>query len=792
MNDFDFSAYDIEDNSYTPVKSKPTESNKKEESSSFDFSAYDPEEILTQKEKPKEDSFWKSAARTALQIPQGLAEGTTYGITTGLLHLLGMDVYDPVEIDRLREISEREGIPFDEEKYLQGANQALSLIPTISNLASAIEEKTGIPLEPKTKLQKFFRLSSLASKVAPQPGGFRGTSAGFSRPVLGAGVGATSQLAQAAGVPEPLADLASFGVLKGLPTGTQPTQVLPIKRDTGPSGLTKRGFENLTKPREVSQNKLVQINEKVGNDFRKISDEIIQASPVGETAQNLRNDPTFKQQSKELLNQAQEIADQMPQRFPSRFVKDELMSASKKAKTGFIDNEYDRSFQKFMKEATDRIGKEDLSPSQLVQQYRKNNRDLSEYFEPGASKAFNRAKRDSLLEQNRAIASFMEKAFPESEFVNVFKEGNERWKKIMDIEVVDDFINGLFDEKINYKKGHLFFDDPNTERIFKRALGKNYPQFESLMTDLLSSERGYNMLKKAKEQGFNDLFQAGVGYIIHPEIGMAKAGLSQAKGLYKFTLNSILDKPKLTIGWKKGLDALKKGDFRTAEREFKGLNAEILPSEPKLTPTAKGGQTLEAKVEPIRKEPKFISGEQKKAIEYKEPIKVTPKTQEKEGTEFRDRFMSKMDEGISERLGKPEKVKPKTAKKNVEIPKKQEEKIEKAAHQDISKKGLKDQKIWLKKKIEEAIQDAPETANFPNRKKYKSIYQYEDAVKKWEADKNIKSLTFKVPGDGTFTIKNHQGALKKFLESVDKRWPDRPLKVKEKKPFSNYKNLDFL
>src|SRR6187402_3239327 len=88
----------------------------------------------------EEESFGKSALRTALQVPQGVAEATTYGLTTGFQHLLGLgEVYDPEEIEHIKKISEREGIPFDEEKYMQAAQDALGSVPTVSNIASSIE-----------------------------------------------------------------------------------------------------------------------------------------------------------------------------------------------------------------------------------------------------------------------------------------------------------------------------------------------------------------------------------------------------------------------------------------------------------------------------------------------------------------------------------------------------------------------------------------------------------------------------------------------------------------------------
>jgi hypothetical protein len=229
---FNFDIYDLdsynEPLSKEPISEKNNEnsspifSNKKDKAN-FDFDVYDSESnpVIGQSgEKP--EGFLKNTARTLLQIPQGVLEATTYGITTGLGALLGQgEISDPEEIERIRQASERAGKPFDEEAYLQAGQKALGAYPTISNIGRKIEEKTGIPLEPKTRFQKFLRFGSTAGKAIPKPSqaapkgyGFRGTNTGLPRPILGAGVSSISQLLQEFGIPEPFADILSFGSVK--------------------------------------------------------------------------------------------------------------------------------------------------------------------------------------------------------------------------------------------------------------------------------------------------------------------------------------------------------------------------------------------------------------------------------------------------------------------------------------------------------------------------------------------------------------------------------------------------
>lgn len=907
-----------------------------------------------------QEGFWKSAARTALQIPQGIAEATPPAIAAGLWHLLGQgEVFDPAEIEQIKNISEREGIPFDEEKYIQAAQQAGAYIPTVSNIGREVEERTGLPLEPKTGLQKGIRLGSTAAKFQP------GTTS--QKAVAGVTAPAVSTGLQQLGIPEQVAELA--GLATGAGAGALTPEIALGKAK--PSGMMQRGFETLQKPREVSENKMLQINTKLKEDFKGIANKIIKESPVGETFEQLRADPAFKQESRELLKQAQVIADEIPGTIETAGLKKAIAKQAEKSFEGYVANEYDKAYAKNMAALLDEIKITETTPGKLVKQYRKNNNDLFEYYEPGASKAHNRAKFDAILDHNRAIATFMEESFPTSELSPVFKEGNARWTRIKDAETIDTFINDFFKGKVNYKKGHTFFDDRNTERIFKRALGDNYKQFEQLMGDVLGSETGYKMLQVAKKKGFNDLFHSAKYFLIHPKVGALKASADLAKTSWKFLLNTMLDKPKIAISLKKAIDSLKRGNFVAAEKDFKTIQGEILPSEAK--PPAKTGETIEVtpeRVQPKAAETKLLEGPKEKTIKRPEQVTEAPKAketapvsdeseknailrgfmqpaqlkekikrlearlkeekkhsgplsikwteeelaeanadlsaketeikqkkakeepkpkapkktklealQEAESslTKERDALTRQIDneskrhaqlgergqkeyveslekkhDALTDKINKVrEKVshekepslKPKkktklealdealqvAIKKNerrqleaikaahahpqtrrlreeqakasyqrvkdieeaiaelkeqkqskkAETKPKIEEKLKKVERQDISKKGLKEQKQHLLNELDKAIKNAPEFNTKPQKLQTESGDAFKDRLEKWQG-KNEELLTFKVPGDGTFKIKNHKKALEAFRDSVDKRWPDKPLKISKK------------
>lgn len=540
--------------------------------------------------KTQEDSMWKSLSRTAYQIPSGIAQAFTYPLD--LMQMVGIgESLDPEEIERLEEISKREGVPFDKEKYLQAVQNAAEYFPTQSNIERSVEAKTGLPLTPKTRLQKGLKFLSTAGKFTP------GT---ISQKLVGGAVASgTKETLQTAGIPEPLAEMVGLGV--GPVTGAK-TPAFTVGKAVKPSGMPVRQFEKVTKPKEVSGGKLEQIGQKVEADFKKISEDILSKGPGAETRKSLQESAAFKTEVAEKFRKVEQLAESLPEKLHTRDVINALVSRSLKKKgSGFAPGEYDKDFRKFILNYIKDTPPQEIGAVDLVKQYRKNNKELSGAYEPSQSRNYNQAKKDALLEYNRAIAEVIDNKFPDSEFSNLFKQTNNQWKEIADVEAMNNFVESIFDKKIRFEKGRRLFENDRYALPFKRALGdEGFKAFETLMKDLLQSETPYGMLKLAKQRGWGELAETAGAYIVHPTFGKAKLGYEVTKRTYKALINSLLDKPQLTFQWNQAVNDLKKGNFATAEKEFSILDKEVqkaIPKEP---------VTIEVKAERIRKGTKSI------------------------------------------------------------------------------------------------------------------------------------------------------------------------------------------
>lgn len=559
MNSFNWADYEVEE---------PVQESKE---SGFNWSDYEEEkprkrENQTNPEaKQEEESGLQSTLRTIYAPISGFLNATTSGIAANFWQLLAMgEAYDPEEIDRLEEISRREGIPFDREKYMEAAKTALAYIPTFGNLERVAEEQTGAPFQAKTPLQKALKLGTLAGTL--QPGNItQKTIAGATAPTVSKGL-------EVAGVPEEIAELGGLGISQG--AGALTSKGVPaITSQKKTSGLPTRRFEALKKETRVSPERHKIISEKLEKDFRQISDKIIEKSPLSDTISNLKNSSEYKATVADSFKDVEKLAGDIPDKFSTKeIVRYLLRKANSRKKGGFVAGEYEDAYNDFANSYIKNMREKEISNKDLIRQYRKNNEELGKIYESSKSTAYNDAKKDALLDFNSSIADTIQKKYPDTAYSNLFKESNANWAKIMDAEQINQFIDDLFTGKIQYKKGEKFFESKKIARPFKRALGdEGFENFKGLMNDLMSTKEAMSLLKVAEHRGYADFAKNALAYLVSPEIGHLKTFHTVGKELMKATL----DKPKLTVIWKNGIEAAKKGKFEEAQKAFNKLKVAL-------------------------------------------------------------------------------------------------------------------------------------------------------------------------------------------------------------------------
>ena len=538
MSSFDFSIYDYEDTTSAPTIKKTSTPKKQEK---FDFSIYDQEEPVNEVQPTSEPVDYTKFSNTAGgQVINSLVRGGGSAIA---------NIFDrSAKAQKEASLPALLGYPPDTR-----TEEAIS--KTIrSNLP---EESTGIVP----------RLIEGGAEMGLDPASWFGGPAG----AVGAFTGGVSRKgAEMLGLPP----WAQFGasLVGGIAGGKAAGGPIPsIEKQTKPSGLPTRRYESTKKEIKISPSRKASINEKVESDFKTISDKIIDKSKIGATSKSLKENASFKEEVGNLFQEVENLSEKITGVFPSDNIKRSILNSSKsKLEKGLSPSEYEKGFESYMRGYAKDLKSKNVNASDLVNQYRKNNKSLSEYFEPGSAKSINNAKRDALIEYNKIIADQIEKYFPGTEFSKLFKETNKYWSEIKGVEFVDNFIDGIFSGKIDFQKGSKFFNK-GTRDEFKRVLGKEeFGNFEQLMKDLMSTQRANALLKTAESKGFKDLGSNVFAYLIHPKLAAAKIGKDGVEAIYR----SLLDKPKLAIKWENGVRAMKREDFKEAEKIFNSLDAE--------------------------------------------------------------------------------------------------------------------------------------------------------------------------------------------------------------------------
>lgn len=528
----------------------------------FDWNQFAPAE---------EESFWKATLRNAYQPVSGILSASTYPLN--LLHTMGVGEslaeFDELE-ERLPELKKK--FPnadwpekLDKEKYYQALQVAANYFPTQQNIERIIEEQTNAPLTAENKIQNRLRLAGSAAAFRPGNLFSKATSA-ITAPIIAEGL-------VKMGVPEPIAEGGSLSLSQGVPS-------FKAFSTPKPSGLAARQFESIKKSTHVSPHRYAKINEAVENDFKKIANDLVQKS--SRSARTMQKDPEFKNKIKDLFRDVESLSKEIQGTVPAQNLRDAfLKKVNGREKVGITPDAFERIYLQETKNLHKEIPLSgNLTAEQLVQQYRKNNRSLTELFEPSRSKALNRAKVEAIFDYNRAIEDIIHTKYPQSNFSDLFKFSNKRWSEIKDLESIEGFFKDLFNGKIKYSKGKDFFNKNRIAEPFKKTLGpENYKRFETLMGDLMSTEKAMSLIHKAEMAGFKEIGGLTLKYILHPSLAKASAAVKYSKTMF----HVLLDKPQLSVTWESAVKNFKKGNFAKAQEQFRILDQSLKNSETKTT-----------------------------------------------------------------------------------------------------------------------------------------------------------------------------------------------------------------
>jgi hypothetical protein len=433
------------------------------------------------------------------------------------------------------------------------------ILPRYSRLPSQREAETfiemlGGPREAKTEAGR------IAGRGAEFVGGALPLGAGSKLLQLLAAVGMGGQLTRELGGPEALAT--GIELLPLAQAGVNIAQAArgPKVPLTKPSGMPVRKFEKLKKQTPVFEGTVTKAKEAIEGDFRKLTEDLLRKTNKSYVA--LSENPEFKQQIGELFGKVKQAAGEFPEAITPRGMAESLTKEIETiGKRGISLSDSEKVQRSLLKKFRKDIVNKRVTAEQLVDQYRKNNEQLSKLYPYGERALENIGKRNALETYNRAIAEAIEDHFPKSEFSDLFKFTNKRWSEIKKIETIDKYLDALFGKKnINFKQAEKVFTDPKRAERLKNAIGPEvFDDFKQINKDLLSQENALKLLN-AKGIDVNKIGKYALSYMVKPKFAATQAAIDLGSKIYRHALY----RPEYMREWRKALSRLRKGDVQQA------------------------------------------------------------------------------------------------------------------------------------------------------------------------------------------------------------------------------------
>jgi hypothetical protein len=458
---------------------------------------------MRQKEKkqPKESKL-KSILRTGFQPISGYLKKFTY--PADILQMAGIgEALDPLFIDELRSIHEREGLDFDENEYRKKVAEAAKAFPTQSNIERGLEESTGLPLQAKTGLQKAFNLGGMA-------GGFQAGNlaqkgiAAVTAPVV-------SEIAQSAGVPEPIAEL--LGLTSG---GSAASNKLAAKLGEKALSSEQQALRQVAEKHNlptyagmevetpkispvVSAQKQEKLAKELAEKSEKAIDEVITKQlPLNEVEKlGINPESVYERSYKRMDETAKEVDKQISsgEKQPInvdpvlKWIKNEenkiyasapSLSAPDKTRLRILQQEYNQLTKKPPKSflsklklgpKRERVSKT-ANASQIIDQTRNFNENVKGiYRKPEFTGAENEA-REVYGQLNEQFQKLLEKS-GESDLARQLWFGNQVFHETTKVNQVQNILSPAFEHGYNSNKMASIVRNKSNKKFLERSMGKD-------------------------------------------------------------------------------------------------------------------------------------------------------------------------------------------------------------------------------------------------------------------------------------------------------------------------------
>lgn len=469
----------------------------------------------------QESPALKKAVNIATQIPLGVAKRYTWPAD-----FLKASAYGAA-LDELRNQyiqSVEEGSPFDYNTALKALQESMDYFPTQESAEKFLESKTGAQLRPQDEISKFIRTSSELASFSP------GSSIGR-KAIAGASGAAAEKGLEKAGVPEPLAALGGAGVAgiagAGKPSIKAATPEVKQVRDIAQKHelpLKKfmekdaRGLQPVITPaKKISLEQ--ELKASTDSAINRMIEKNIPASRLANQGYNLESAYTkafdmAEQRAKNLTNKVQtdKITDYLLKKY--REIKSRGPALSTQSKKG----------QSFIKEKYKELSGKELTPPQLIKQYRELNRELDSLYRKPEFSGAEKQISEIVEGMKKEVGSLLQHSAGKSVY-DPFRFGNSIYHQSKKIQQTQNILKKVLEKEGSPQNLSKVLGNDSKRKFLERNLGAH--AVSDLEEIAKYSDKYAQKLGKFKEKDILSFEKLGSHYLLRmiPLIGR---GLSSA------------------------------------------------------------------------------------------------------------------------------------------------------------------------------------------------------------------------------------------------------------------------
>jgi len=542
----------------------------------------------------QEASWWETTKDVAIQGIRGTAQAFSWPMDVLKLGMMAEGLSD---IDELEESFAKAGKPFDRDAYIKTVTGLGEYIPTQGFFEEAIQNATGINLQPTTKTGKFVNKAATVASLTK--------GSGLSKLLAGAAAGGTTEGLKALGVNETVADISGDVVGGGTQALKKGARVFTKEAEALRKVADKHGlpfYEFMTKPPggiitpKVAKARELAIMKELGVNSEQAAKAVLEGRiPLAQLRSQGFN---LSQLEKDAYQKVETLAAAHKKPIPTKdIVSDIKKEIATIKKTAPSPSDAEKTYMSILEDEAKaltlepkkqavilgpngqplnpqskaRIPKE-ISAEELIKQHKNYNSNVKGIYRKPEFSGREEAVRNAYAFLNNSVRNTLEKEGG-SDLANSFKEANHIFNQrsvIKRSEALIDkaFVNGEYNPKklsqvLNSRQGEILRRDIGDKGVNELKEIAQYGEKAISHTDqLLKSPK---FAKEALTWGTLAPFILG-------STGKMTGMLYVAKPIAERIKGYLLSRPATRTAYNHIIKNAAKGSFKNMQAEFSKLN----------------------------------------------------------------------------------------------------------------------------------------------------------------------------------------------------------------------------